>query len=205
MIEEYAKKVHAFPIDNLKDGPMLHECADRHLILATKDEMLAGKKCAHCNGYKIPELQAKLRTIPFKLVGHTTNKKGEVKALLEDSRGRHIFRCEDIVNGLTPDRQFPAKFPANWLYYMKFIRNGELYYKVGISHNPFTRLKELKPTILYFHRYVKEQSARLAEQAIIKNNKEFTAKHELKGLVEGYSETFTKDVLGLDNVLLQKN
>lgn len=195
--EEYAWAVaeQAVPLERYRANTKLqHECRGRHIIVATPEQMLAGKKCAHCN-----EVEANALEI-IKLLKGThlrlatgkpyMSKKTKMLLLLDrDNKGRPV-PLNDLINGLYPEQKLP-EIKGMYLYYMK-IRD---YWKIGISNNPWRRLVRLRNEIIWVRYYDSERGARNEEAAIKYKYREFRNK-DRKALdgEGGWTELFTKDI-----------
>lgn len=192
--EQYTKTVAACPLERYRAQTKLqHECPEGHRIVATPEAMLDGKMCAWCEGYELDEVLPVIHASGFTLAGRIGK-----RIMLDRSGLRHMFHIEDLINGLVPGEL--VKTPGMYLYYMKLkSTKDELLYKIGVSRNPYKRLSEFKPTLLWFSFYDREDTARREEAALkkrfaqYKRNDPFALKQR-----NGYTELFTIDVLGLD-------
>jgi len=94
---------------------------------------------------------------------------------------------------------FDKKKPAI-LYYIKIEINGRIFYKIGITNigiaARFKKHKE-KITIIFANQFENGADAHAEERKILKLHKEFRHKG-LPVIIDGNTELFTIDVLGLD-------
>lgn len=197
--EEYITLVNYTPLERYRaTGKFQHECEFKHIIYATAESMLAGRKCAHCN---TPDTKYVLETIKesgMAIGGAMYKSSGQNMIVLVDSANRgRPNAINDLANGLYSTLKLP-EVGGMYLYYMR-IKN---LWKIGVSKNPRRRLSLHHPTLLGMWFYDREASARLEEARIKEKYKEFRNRNRkaLGSHDDGWTEMFTKDVLGLDNV-----
>ena len=184
-------------VDDPGPGLRQHECRHGHRALGTIESFEAGRTCAHCDNYDIERVLETIKTNGFKPGGKPYKSGGKTMLVLLDEAGRaRPFSVCDLSNGLYPGLEL-ADSVGMYLYYMRV----KGLWKIGVSRNPYNRLADLNPTILWKQWYTSEASARLEEARIKARFKEYRNRdrNALDGR-GGWTEMFTKDVLGLDNV-----
>lgn len=101
--------------------------------------------------------------------------------------------CTECKNLNTPTK----------LYYVKIIKNGKIYYKLGITNKNnwkrrfATDLQTCDFKLLYLEEFPTRELARKKEKEILSKNREYLTKD--KPLVAGNTEVFDKDILNFDH------
>ncbi len=197
--EEYITLVNYTPLERYRAvGKFQHECEFKHIIYSSAEHMLAGRRCAHCDSPDHEHVIATIRDSGMQIGGSMYKSGGHSMIVLLDSAGRgRPFPINDLGNGLYPGIKL-LEITGMYLYYMR-IKDM---WKVGVSKNPRRRLSLHHPTLLGMWYYDREASARLEEARIKEKYKQFRNKNRkaLGPNDDGWTEMFTKDVLGLDNV-----
>lgn len=204
------KESEAYPIEKYINNktPIKHTCINNHVWSAPPETILKGAGCPVCAGVETKThaqyLQDLLdKNIQYKPLEEYVNSR--TKILHECSEG-HIWSSNpnSILNGkgcpTCSKKGFDPSKPAI-LYYIKFTDGISTYYKIGITNRSvrerFTSADLSKATILLESYYILGSKARLEEQRILEEFKQYRSHCDF--ISSGNTECFETDVLQLDN------
>lgn len=181
-------------VEEFRQNSLLqYECKFGHKVYSTPEQVDQGRKCAYCNGHDALNAYRTIKASGFTVKPGTTmyTSGGQKMLVLVDELGRgRPTPVNDLSNGIYPGLVLPES-KGMYLYYMKV--NG--FWKIGVSRNPYVRLADLGPELIWAHWYTREVTARLEEAAIKEKYKEFRNRDRMAlGGRGGWTELFTKDI-----------
>ncbi len=213
--KEYDEKLFEREIDCLRIGdyinartPILHQGFCGHEWMANPDNILRGKGCPRCNGgslktTEIYKQELVQKGIDLIAIDEYVN---DATPIMHECRNKHQWKARPthILQGTNCPHcgygGFDFSKPAI-LYYIKFIRNSEIYYKIGITNRTieqrFSREKDKEIKVLKIEKFLTGKEAWDKEQELLHSlPNRVTVKNFLKS--SGNTELFNIDILQLD-------
>ncbi len=210
--DKYKEEISRLDLELLEpyDGAfvaILHKCSKGHEFRARPSNILSSVKgCFICANRYTRTTEEYLTQIAFKVLEEYIDTRTPI---LHECEIGHIWRaspsnvlkgsgCPSCAHyGFNPDK--PAR-----LYYIKFSKDSETYYKVGITNRSirerFNKDKDLEIIVLYEHVFTSGYEARELEKSILEEYKPLRINNTTEILNSGgNTELFKIDVLGFDN------